>query len=105
MKLSDLKVHPLGRECRKQVVEKLTRWMTESGMSKEPSFPVGEYLGDLEVTDEMLAGLTNINPFVNSIGKVSRGKFIMWADFDYAGDQHFIGLRLEPLQENVAVIQ
>jgi hypothetical protein len=107
LKLSDLKPHPLSREVREQVLEKFRRWHDENGMSAEPEpgFPVGEYLGDLEITDEMLAGLANINPFVNSIAKVSRGKYIVWADFDYSGDGHFIGLRLEPLQENEAVIQ
>jgi hypothetical protein len=99
VKLSDLKPHPLGRQVREQVIEKFARWMEESRMEKEPTFPVGEYLGDLEVTDAMLTGLANINPFVNSIGKVVRGKYILWADFDYVGDGHYIGLHLEPLCE------
>jgi len=87
------------REGREQVTEKFVRWATESGMQKEPSFPVGEYLGDIEVTDEMLDGLTNINPHVNSIDQVKRGRFVVYADFDWSGDGHFIGLRLEPLRD------
>jgi len=89
------------RETREQVSEKFTRWIAENGMSAEPSFPVGEYLGDLEVTDEVLAKLTNINPFVNSIGRVRRGAYLVYADFDYAGDGKFLGLRLEPLRDEV----
>jgi hypothetical protein len=89
-----------GRATRKQVVEKFTRWIEENEMKAEPSFPVGEYLGDIEVTDEMLAALTNINPFVNSIRRVQRGTYIVYADFDYAGDGKFLGLRLEPLRDD-----
>jgi len=46
-------------------------------------------LADLEVTDEVLAKLTNINPFVNSIGRVRRGAYLVDADFDYAGTASF----------------
>ncbi|MGA2333936.1 MAG: hypothetical protein ABSG08_01060 [Terriglobales bacterium] len=106
MKVSDfakLPVHPLARQMREQVSEKFQRWLEENGMTAEPErgFPVGEYLGDLDVTNAMLAGLANINPFINSINRVTRGKYIVWADFDYAGDGHFIGLRMEPLRETV----
>src|ERR1700693_6344864 len=90
------------REGRKQVSEKFTRWIAENSMSAEPSFPVGEYLGDLEVTDRMLASLTNINPTVNSIDQVKRGRYIVYGDFDYAGDGKFLGFRLEPLREQEA---
>ena len=44
-------------------------------------------------------GMSNINPFVNSIDQVKRGTYIVFADFDYAGDGRFLGLRLEPLRE------
>jgi hypothetical protein len=46
-------------EERKQVLEKHMRWLEENRKQAEPSFPVGEYLGDLEITDRMLASLTN----------------------------------------------
>lgn len=87
------------RTPRAQVTDKFARWMEESEMKKQPSSPVGEYLGDIEITDEMLSSLNNINPFVNSIGRVERGTYILWADLDYCGDGHFIGLRLEPLRD------
>lgn len=92
------KLRSARSELREQVVEKHTRWVQESGMRAEPSFPVGEYLGDIEVTDELLAGLTNTNEYVNSIHQVKRGTYIVFADFDYAGDGRFLGLRLEPLR-------
>jgi hypothetical protein len=87
------------REVREQVVEKHVRWAKENEMRAQPSFPVGEYLGDLQVSDELLLTLTNINPLVNSIDRVKRGAYVVFADFDFAGDGSFLGLRLEPLRE------
>lgn len=99
MKAKDVKMHPMARVPRAQVSGKFERWLEESpDLSAEPSFPVGEYLGDLEVTGEMLLGLKNINPFVNRIPQVQRSTYVLWADFDWTGDGHFIGLRLEPLR-------
>jgi hypothetical protein len=95
------------REVRKQRVEAFTRaikegaifTLDENGKPVQPSEPVGEYLGDVEVEDAFWEKLTNFNPFRNSIGAVPKGKYLLIADFDYAGDGHFIGMRLEPLRE------
>ena len=100
------------REVRKQRVEAFTKAITEgaiftidgNGKPVQPSEPVGEYLGDIEINDAFWETLTNFNPFRNSIGAVPKGKHLLIADFDYTGDGHFIGMRLEPLrdEENVS---
>lgn len=96
------------REVRKQRVEAFTKAikegaifsMDEDGQPVQPTEPVGEYLGDIEINDAFWEKLTNFNPRCNSIGAVPKGKYLLIADFDYAGDCHFIGLRLEPLRED-----
>jgi hypothetical protein len=59
----------------------------------------GEYLGDFEVTHEMLSNLENVNRFTNRIHGVPRGKYMMTAYFDL-NDGHFIGLQLTPDEED-----
>lgn len=79
------------------------KWLEEAAVEKKAAtlevtkdrgFP--EYLGDIEITDQMLRGLKSTNQSRNSIGKVPRGTYHVNAEFDSAGDGSFIRLRLEP---------
>ena len=88
-------VRPKGsRETRKQQVDAHAA-MIEAKQEGKPFKSPGEYLGDFEVTDALFNCLRNVNPNVNSIGEIPRGTYLLIADFDYEGDGHFMGLRLE----------
>lgn len=86
------------REIPEQHADALSAMIKARAQGKPFKSP-GEYLGDVEVTDSLFQQVTNINPFVNSLAKVRRGTYLMIADFDYEGDGHFIGLRLEPRKQ------
>jgi hypothetical protein len=93
------------RKVRKQRVEAFAKAYQEGALVKndedgkpiQPSQPTGEYLGDVEIDAAFWKKLTNFNPFVNNVGAVPQGKYLLIADFDYAGDGRFLGLRLEKL--------
>jgi hypothetical protein len=82
------------REPRNQVADALTAMFVAKAEGKAFR-SAGEYLGDIEVTDALFESLANTNPYINSIGQIPRGTYLLMADFDYEGDKHFIGLRLE----------
>jgi len=88
-------VRPKGcRETRKQQVD-AHAVMIEAKQEGKPFRSPGEYLGDFEVTDALFKCLRNFHPNHNSIGRIPRGTYLLIADFDYEGDGHFMGLRLE----------
>lgn len=82
------------REVRQQVIDARVA-MEKAKAEGKPFKSPGEYLGDFEVTDALFKCLRNFHPNHNSIGRIPRGTYLLIADFDYEGDGHFIGLRLE----------
>jgi hypothetical protein len=89
----------MTRKLREQRVTELGK-VLEAEAKGQPFGAFGEYLGDIQVDDAFLNSLTNINPHRNSLRRVERGTYLVIADFDYKGDGHFIGLRLQRLIEN-----
>lgn len=82
------------REVRHQVVDAYLA-MEKAKAEGKPFKSPGEYLGGFEVTDALFKCLRNFHPNHNSIGRIPRGTCLLIADFDYEGDGHFMGLRLE----------
>ena len=92
--VNKIKITKGYREVRKQVVDARVA-MEKAKAEGKPFKSPGEYLGDFEVTDALFKCLRNFHPNHNSIGRIPRGTYLLIADFDYEGDGHFMGLRLE----------
>jgi hypothetical protein len=56
----------------------------------------GEFLGKVNITKEELRESIGANSNADSIDKIPEGTYLLFAEFDFEGDGHFIGMRLTP---------